>query len=112
MGLGRLDRLPRRVMPDGLVVHEATTVRARLLGLALLKALPPGHALLIPRCRSVHTFGMRFAIDVVFLDESGRPLEAERGVRPGRVVSCRRASAVLETAAGASAPLRGPARRH
>src|SRR3954454_13187704 len=57
--MGRLDRLPRRVLDDGLVVHEATTLRSRLLGLAFMRSLPPGHALLIPHCRSVHTFGMR-----------------------------------------------------
>jgi uncharacterized membrane protein (UPF0127 family) len=92
----RLQRLPSRVLEDGLVVHEATTLRARLLGLAWLRAVPPGHALLIPDCRSVHTFGMRFPIDVTFLDERGRPLRIERRVRPRRVLGCRDAFAVLE----------------
>ena len=72
------------------------TVKARLLGLALLRDLPPDRALLIPGCRSVHTFGMRFALDVVFLDAAGRPLRVVRGLRPCRVASCRRAVAVFE----------------
>ena len=38
------------------------------MGLALLPALPAGHALLFPRCRSVHTAAMRFPIDVAFCD--------------------------------------------
>ena len=84
------------MLDDGLVVHEATTLRARLLGLAGLRAVPPGHALLIPQCRSVHTFGMRFRLDIVFLDERGRELRVERGVGPRRVLVCRRAFAVLE----------------
>src|SRR3954469_24048611 len=90
--------LPSRVLDDGLVVHEAASLRARLLGLALLPrgGLPPGHALLIPNCRSVHTFGMRFPIDVVFLDERGRALRVERGVRRRRVLASRGAFAVLE----------------
>ena len=96
----RLARLPTLTLDDGAVVHEATTAAARLLGLALLRSLPEGHALLIPRCRSVHTVGMRFPIDVAFLDDSGRPIRVERGVRPCRVRSCRAAVAVLETRAG------------
>jgi uncharacterized membrane protein (UPF0127 family) len=95
--MGRLDRLPGRVLDDGLVVHEATTLRARLLGLAFMRnPPPPGHALLIPHCRSVHTFGMRFAIDVTFLDADGRPLRVIRAVPPRRVLYERRAFAVLE----------------
>ena len=46
----------------------ARSLRRRLLGLALRRRPPDGWALLFPRCRSVHTVGMRFAIDVVFLD--------------------------------------------
>jgi uncharacterized membrane protein (UPF0127 family) len=97
--MGRLDRLPRRVLDGGLVVHEATTLRARLLGLAFMRRPPPpGHALLIAHCRSVHTFGMRFPIDVTFLDSNGRMLRTERAVPPRRVLSERGAFAVLETA--------------
>jgi hypothetical protein len=72
----------------------------RLLGLALRERPPPGCALLIPRCRSVHTFGMRFALDLVWLGRDGRVLGVERGVRPLRVRSRRDAAAVLEVAAG------------
>ena len=79
-------------------MRVATGFRARLLGLAFrARAAEP---LLIPRCRSVHTFGMRFAIDVVFLDAGGRVLGVASNVPPCRVVSCRGAAAVVETAAG------------
>ena len=94
--MGRLDHLPRRVLEDGLIVHEATTFRARLLGLAFVRPPPADHALLIPHCRSVHTFGMRFPIDVAFVDERGRVLRTERGVKACRVLTCRGAFAVLE----------------
>ena len=73
---------------------------ARLLGLAFLARAPPRCALLIPRCRSVHTAGMRFALDLVFLDRAGRVLRVARGVPPWRVVGCRGAAAVLEVPAG------------
>lgn len=70
--------------------------RSRLLGLSLLKPEQAGLGLLIPRCASVHTFGMRFALDVFFLDASGRPLAVRRDVPPRRVVGHRGAVAVLE----------------
>jgi uncharacterized membrane protein (UPF0127 family) len=78
-----------------MIVHEATGFRARLLGLAFRRE-PPGYALLLRRCRSVHTFGMRFPLDIVFLDERGSPLKFAWDVPPRRVLHCRGASAVLE----------------
>jgi uncharacterized membrane protein (UPF0127 family) len=92
----RLQRLPRFAVTSDAVIHEANTLPSRLLGLAWLRGIPAGHALLIPDCRSVHTFGMRFPIDVVFLDERGRALRIERGVKRRRVLVCRGAFAVLE----------------
>jgi len=66
----------------------------RLLGLALRRR-PPTHALLLPRCRSVHTFGMRFPLDLIWLDRDGRVLRVDEAVPPWRVRSCRGAAAVL-----------------
>jgi uncharacterized membrane protein (UPF0127 family) len=80
----------------GLEVPVATTRLSRLLGLALLPRGRAGAGLLIPRCRSVHTFGMRFRLDLLFLDGVGRVVELRRAVPPGRVVRCSRAMAVLE----------------
>jgi uncharacterized membrane protein (UPF0127 family) len=71
-----------------------------LLGLAFRRDLPADEALRIPRCRSVHTFGMRFPLDVIFLDAAGRPVRVVSDVPPFRVVSCRGADAVVETRAG------------
>ena len=96
----RLERLPRFRIADDAVIHEARTFASRLLGLALLRELPSGHALLIPDCRSVHTFGMRFPIDVAFLDERGRTIRVERSVGARRVLVCRDAFAVIESPAG------------
>lgn len=95
----RLARLPR-VRALGIDVAVAATPRSRLLGLALLARGQIGGGLLIPRCSSVHTFGMRFALDLVFLDARGRPLALHRRVRAGRIVSHRGATAVLELPSG------------
>ena len=62
--------------------------------------MPADEALRIPRCRSVHTFGMRFPLDVIFLDAGGRPVRVAREVPAWHVVSCRGADAVVETRAG------------
>jgi uncharacterized protein len=107
----RLRQLPATVV-QGRRVPVATGLRARLLGLSFLGREEAGVGLLIPRCRSVHTFGMRFELDVLFLDRAGRPVAVRRGVPPRRIVSERHAAAVLELPAGrVPAPFLGPRRR-
>ena len=98
----RFRRLPTAEVASRRVA-VAVTVPSRLLGLALLRPGRAGEGLLIPRCRSVHTFGMRFPIHVFFLDAERRPLAMCAAVPPNRVVSDRRADAVLELPVGASA---------
>jgi uncharacterized membrane protein (UPF0127 family) len=63
----------------------------RLAGLAGLASIEPGFGLLIPGCRSVHTFGMRFAIDVVFVrseraGSDARILSVVQFVQPMQIV--------------------------
>src|SRR5215211_8477783 len=91
----RLRALPRSSI-DGADYPIATTLRARLLGLALLDRERAGPGLLIPHCRSIHTFGMRFALDVVFLDRSRREIGRRERVAPGRIVREPVAAHVLE----------------
>jgi uncharacterized protein len=91
----RLACLPRRTV-GGREVAVAVGFRARLLGLAFLNREQAGAGLLIPRCSSVHTFGMRFALDLVFLDDDGSPLSFRPGIGPHRMVGHRQAAAVLE----------------
>ena len=81
-------------------IITARSRRARLLGLTLRRRPPRGGALLLPRCRSVHTFGMRFALDLVWLDGSGNPLAIDERVPPLRIRTRRRAAAVIEAPAG------------
>ena len=91
----RLNRLPV-VIALGREVCLAKDRRARLLGLAHLDRDPAGTGLLIPRCSSVHTFGMRFRLDLYFLDAGGAVVSVRLAVPPRRFAFCRRASAVLE----------------
>jgi len=80
----------------GVDVRVAAGPLARLLGLAGLRALPPATGLLLPGTRSIHTCGMRFALDLVWLDADGRVVRIDRAVRPWRVRGCRGASQVVE----------------
>jgi len=94
-GPRRFRQLPRREVL-GYTVPVATTRMARLLGLALLDAADAAEGLLIPDCRSVHTVGMRFELDLLLLDEEGNVVELRRSVPPGHRVRCPAASSVLE----------------
>ena len=49
-------------------LHEATNFWQRAKGLIGETSLGPGEALWIHRCNSVHTWFMRFPIDVIFVD--------------------------------------------
>lgn len=91
----RLRRLPERVVL-GRAVRVAEGRLARLAGLALLRRRSVGRGLLIPRCSCVHTFGMRFRLDLLFISAEGRPIAVRRSVPPRRLVRCRGAAAVLE----------------
>jgi uncharacterized membrane protein (UPF0127 family) len=77
-------------------VPVAKDFRTRLRGLAFRDRSEVGPGLLIPRCASVHTFGMRFALDVFFLDAEGEVISVRRSMPPRRVLWQRGACAVLE----------------
>jgi uncharacterized membrane protein (UPF0127 family) len=91
----RLQRLPQR-RALGREVPVAVGPRARLLGLAHLDRATASCGLLIPRCASVHTFGMRFALDLFFLAADGELLSVRASVPPHRIAWQRGAAAVLE----------------
>ena len=65
-------------------VERARTVRERLQGLLGRTSLGEGCALVIEPCTSIHTFFMKFAIDVAFLDRGGRVVRAIGAMRPFR----------------------------
>lgn len=72
-------------------------------GLGLLVGPPLGadEALWIDPCGSIHTWGMGYTIDVVFLDDGRNVLHVARGVRPWRVVPAPRGTrSVIELRSG------------
>lgn len=99
-GAARLAGLPRRELGDGRVVAEATTRRVRMLGLARLDDLPAAWGLWFPRCRSVHTFGMRFPLDLIWLGRDGEVVRVDRDLPRRRNATCRGARSVVEVRAG------------
>jgi uncharacterized membrane protein (UPF0127 family) len=71
----------------------------RMAGLLTRAALAQGEALVIPGCGSIHTWFMRFPIDVVFL-KSGRAVKLIHALRPFRLAWAPGADAVVELPAG------------
>ena len=81
--------------------RAARSYWARLVGLLGRSSLEPGEALLIEPCNSVHTFFMRFTIDVVYLDKSQRVVKAVSALWPFRMsTGAKGAHAVIELPSG------------
>jgi uncharacterized protein len=78
----------------------ADTFLSRLRGLLGRRELHADESLLLSPASSVHSFFMRFPIDVVFLDRDLTVLATREPLRPWRLASCRRAHSALELPAG------------
>lgn len=73
----------------------------RLIGLMFSSSMVGFDGLLIKHCQSIHTFFMRYEIDVVFLDSKMKVVKVIRRMKPWRVSAFYwRASQVLELAGG------------
>src|SRR3990167_404100 len=87
--------------PTSLRVMLADNFWSRLVGLLLHRSLPNDKALLLVPCASIHTFGMRITIDVIFLDKQNKVLGFSDHVTPNRIRSAPRGTVkVLEIAQG------------
>lgn len=95
--------LPIKRPAAKLHIRCAASFRERALGLLGTSHLARDEGLLIRPCGAIHTFGMRYAIDVVFLDRRGCILAVRAELPPWRFALCRQARAVLELAAGSAA---------
>lgn len=78
---------------------DSATRRKGLLG---RDGLPHGAALVIAPSNAVHTFSMRFAIDVVFVRRSGEVVKVRPSMARGRIAVALMAFAVIELPAGAA----------
>jgi uncharacterized protein len=81
-------------------VEVADRGPARTRGLLGRQSLRQGEGLWIVPCEAVHTFGMRFAIDLVYLDRRNVVRKVRSSVPPWRLSGCLRAHSVIELAAG------------
>lgn len=66
-------------------IRKADRFFKRLVGLTGKKELAEGEGLLLCPCVQIHTFSMRFPIDVLFLSETGEILAVEKSMAPGKI---------------------------
>ena len=81
-------------------VELAHTRRERRKGLLGRESLPPENAMVLSPCNGVHTVGMAFAIDVVFVNAEGYAVQVIHEMRPWRFAVSLKASSVIELAGG------------
>jgi uncharacterized membrane protein (UPF0127 family) len=81
--------------------HFANTVLKRMVGLLNRGKLDKGEGLLLDRCHGIHTFGMRFPIDVLFLDKDFCVIRAVKALPPYRTCVVKKSVYVLEVPVGA-----------
>jgi uncharacterized membrane protein (UPF0127 family) len=87
------------VIADRLVgAFDSQTRRTGLLG---HETFPAGSAMIIAPTNAIHTFFMKFAIDVLFVAKDGRIVKVRKALRPWRIAAAWRAYGVIELAAGA-----------
>jgi len=91
---------PEHALPVRFALRIAATPWQRMRGLLGYPALRDEEGLLIKPCNMIHTFGMRYCIDAVFIDRQFRILKIASYIAPLRMRQCLFAHAVLELAAG------------
>lgn len=87
--------------PTTIEVDPRASILGRLRGLLGRASLPDGTCIWLSRCGAVHTFGMRFPIDLAFVSRGGFVLRVEAAVPPARLRWHPRATSVIEAPAGA-----------
>ena len=81
-------RLKNQTLEEELLFDSVKTAGnffIRAFGLIFRKEPKPGEGLLFYKCNSIHTFWMRFAIDVIFLDKNNKILALFTGLKPFRI---------------------------
>lgn len=81
-------------------VWKAASAWERMRGLLGRDRLGDSEALLLEPCRSVHCMGMRYPLDLVYIDRQGRVCKLVYDVKPWRFSASLQAHATLELAAG------------
>ena len=81
-------------------VEVADTAAKRRTGLLRHTRLDPGQGLWIVPCEAVHSFGMKFAIDVIYIDRKKKVRKTRAAMVPRRISGCLLAHSVLELPVG------------
>ena len=71
------------IISENVVV--ANTFLKRFKGLMFSKELPDENALYIMPCNEIHTFNMKYSIDVLYLDKNNKILAINEDMKPGRI---------------------------
>jgi hypothetical protein len=95
------NRTRTKYLATELVIARSHWLRFRGLMATPSSGFKPGQGLWITPCHGVHTFAMRFPIDVIYLDHDNTVLHLEEQLKPWRMAAIRaRAASVLELPAG------------
>jgi len=86
------------VLADAAEIADSSAKRRT--GLLKHTSLEPGDGLWIIPCEAIHSFGMKFAIDVLYLDREHKVKKVRPEMVPGRISGCLTAYSVLELPAG------------
>jgi uncharacterized membrane protein (UPF0127 family) len=81
-------------------IQVADTFFKRFIGLMFRKDISPEEAVVFPNASAIHTFFMRFPIDIVFADKNRKIIKICENVRPWRVVACPNAYYAIECKGG------------
>ena len=99
MGIVSVRNVSRNtVLGDQIVLADKPKLRRR--GLLGKDELEPGEGIWLVPCEAVHTVGMRFSIDLIYLDRALRVRKIRESVVPYRISACLRAHSTLELPAG------------
>ena len=99
----------RNISKDTLIADRADiadTSAKRRTGLLKHTGLAPGEGLWIAPCEAIHTIGMKFPIDVLFLDRKRKVLKVKSAMPRARMAVSLFAHSVLELPSGRAAECR------
>ncbi|MFO7897658.1 MAG: DUF192 domain-containing protein [Planctomycetota bacterium] len=83
-------------------LHVPRRAADRMRGLLGRDALDDGEGMWLRRCRMIHTIGMRFPIDLVYLTDRGEVCKVVESLPPWRISACLGADSVIELQGGAA----------
>ena len=94
-----INRTNNTIISENVMV--ANTFLKRFKGLMFSKELPDENSLLIVPCNEIHTFNMKYSIDVLYLDKNNNILHIDEEMKPGKVGKhVKKAVSVVELPSG------------